>query len=49
MDKSLKHIGNKIQVSEKQCADRLKKKMDESASIKNKLAALARKSSKNFL
>lgn len=49
MDKSLSAIGTKISVSEKQCGDRLKKKTDETASIKNKLAALARKSSKNYL
>lgn len=49
MDKSLKALGTKIQLSEKTCADRLKKKSDEVAAIKNKLAALARKSSKNYM
>ena len=49
MDKSLKALGARIQLSEKQSADRLKKKSDEVASIKNKLQALARKSSKNFM
>ena len=49
MDKSLKALGTKIQLSEKQCADRLKKKTDETAQIKNKLQALSRKSSKSFM
>lgn len=49
MDKSLKALGARIQLSEKQSADRLKKKTDEVALIKNKLAALQRKSSKNFM
>ena len=49
MDKSLKFLGNKIQATEKQCADRLKKKTDEVAQIKNKLQALTRKFSKNYL
>jgi len=37
MDKSLKALGSRIQLSEKQSADRLKKKSDEVAQIKNKL------------
>ena len=49
MDKSLKALGTKIQLSERTCADRLKKKTDEVALIKNKLAALSRKSSKSFM
>lgn len=47
MDKSLKALGTKIQLSEKTCADRLKKKADEVAAIKNKLQALTKKFSKN--
>ena len=37
MDKSLKALGSRIQLSERQSADRLKKKTDEVAVIKNKL------------
>ena len=49
MDKSLKILGQKIQATEKSCADRLKKKTDETNSIKAKLQQLSKRESKSFM
>lgn len=49
MDKSLKILGQKIQITEKSCGDRLKKKTDEANSIKAKLQQLAKRESKSFM
>ena len=49
MDKSLKVLGTKIQATQKNADDKLKKLTDETNEIKQKLAELVKKDSPSFL